>query len=125
MPISNPSGVTTEVVDEAIEDALEAYVPEEVNYPEVVTHADLPATADFTNETFIVLVSTGIFGINRKRAGMWRSNGTAWYRLGALEGSGGVMYSTPPSSYHRIYNMYANKVDGKYQPIIEVETTPQ
>ena len=111
MPISNPSGVTTEAVDEAIDVALEAYIPEEVNYPEVVTHADLPDATEFTNETFIVLAGTGIFGINRKRAGMWRSNGTAWYRLGALTGSGGVLFSSPPGAETRIHNIYLEEAD--------------
>ena len=116
--INNPSlSIGMEEVDVAIEEAFEGYEPEEVNYTEVVTYADLPEASSFTNETFIVLVSTGVFGINRKRAGMWRSNGTAWYRLGALEGSGGVLYSSPPSGKKRVNNIYFDPdlgENGKY-----------
>ena len=108
--INNPSpSIGMEEVDVAIDEALEQYEPEEVNYTEVVTYADLPDAAEFTNETFIVLVGTGVFGINRKRAGLWRSNGTAWYRLGALEGSGGVLYSTAPSGKVRLHNAYLDE----------------
>lgn len=105
MSVKNPaSTISIEEVEAVVEEALEEYEPEEVNYPEVVTHADLPDVVEFTNETFIVLVGTGIFGINRKRAGLWRSNGTDWYRLGALEGTGGVLYSSPPSGKIRLHN---------------------
>lgn len=70
-------------------------VKAEVNYPEVVTHADLPDATGCSDEIYAVLVGTGMFGINRKRAGLWRSDGLDWHRLGTLEGSGGVVYSTP------------------------------
>ena len=116
--VNNPSPtISIEEVESVVDEALEDYEPEEVNYPEVVTHADLPDTVEFTNETFIVLVGTGIFGINKKRAGLWRSNGVAWYRLGALEGSGGVLYSSPPSGKKRVNNVYFDPevgVNGKY-----------
>ena len=113
MPVSNPPPtIDIEDVEASIEEALESYEPEQVSYLEVVVHADLPDAAEFTNETFIVLVGTGIFGINRKRAGIWRSNGTAWYRLGALEEvtspGEGVVFSTPPVGCHRIYNIRRN-----------------
>lgn len=110
MPINNPSPtISIEEVEAVVDEALEGYEPEEVNYPEVVTHADLPDAAEFTNETFIVLTPTGIFGINKKRAGLWRSNGTAWYRLGALEGSGGVVFGTAPVGKHQIYRIWRNE----------------
>ncbi|GAG84717.1 unnamed protein product, partial [marine sediment metagenome] len=82
----------------------------EVNYPEVDTYADLPDAAESANETFLVLTATGVFGTDRKRAGLWRSNGTAWYRLGTLAGSGRVVVSTPPSGYHELYNLYLGQL---------------
>jgi len=109
MPVNNPPEMDMEAVEEAIDEALEEYQPEEVNYPEVVTYADLPDPTEFINETFIVLVGTGIFGLNKKRAGLWRSNGTAWYRLGALEGSGGVIFSTPSADKTVVRNIVMDK----------------
>ena len=105
---------------------MEALVSvKEENYPEVAVHADLPDATEFAEEIYTVLIGTGLFGINRKRAGLWRSDGEVWYRLGQLEGSGGVVYGTAPSGYHRVYNLYAKKVEGEYRPVLEVETVAE
>lgn len=85
-----------------------AKVIEEVNYPEVGTYADLPDAAESTDEIFLVLEPTGTLGIDRKRAGLWRSNGTAWYRLGTLEGSGTVVFGTAPTGKHQVYRIWRN-----------------
>lgn len=118
MPVSNPAPLDVDavqvIVQDEVEEAFEGYEPEEVNYTEVVTHANLPDAEEFTNETFVVLVSTGIFGFGRKRAGLWRSDGSAWYRLGVLEGSGGVVFSSPPSGKKRVSNIYFDPAIGKY-----------
>lgn len=121
MPLSNP-GLSIKAVESVVDEALESYQPEEINYTEVVTYADLPDPVEFANETFVVLVSTGIFGFNRKRAGMWRSNGVSWHRLGALEGSGGVVFGTAPSGSHRVYKIWRNSagnLEYEYEDIAE------
>jgi len=55
---------------------------EEVRYPKVDTYADLPTAGDHTGEIYVVLTATGVWGVNRKRTGMWRSDGVNWSRLG-------------------------------------------
>lgn len=55
---------------------------EEVRYPKVNTYADLPAAGDYTGQIYVVLTATGVWGVNRKRTGMWRSDGVNWGRLG-------------------------------------------
>ncbi len=52
------------------------------SYPEVDTFADLPTAAVYVNEVFLVIESSGIWLINRKERGLYRSNGTTWVRLG-------------------------------------------
>jgi hypothetical protein len=48
---------------------------------EVDTHADLPAAASHTGEIFIVAITTGLPFINRKQAGLYRSDGVSWSLL--------------------------------------------
>ena len=36
-----------------------------------------------------------------------------------------VFTSSPPSGYHKIYNIWAKKVGGTYQLVIDVETEPE
>ena len=55
---------------------------EEVRYPKVNTYADLPLASDYTGEIYVVLTATGVWGVNRKRTGMYRSDGVNWNRLG-------------------------------------------
>jgi len=61
----------------------------EINYPEVDAFADLPDIAEHTGEIYIVKTATGVFGVNRKRAGLYISSGTDWTRLGVIQLSGG------------------------------------
>ena len=56
----------------------------ETNYEKVATHADLPDPSGLSGEIYIVLTSTGVWGINRKRNGLWMSDGANWDRLGSL-----------------------------------------
>ncbi len=53
-------------------------------YEEVDVHADLPAAADHSGEIYVVRTDSGTpwFPIGRKMAGLWRSNGSTWSRLG-------------------------------------------
>ena len=52
------------------------------SYEEVATWADLPAPAAVSGEIYVVQTTTGIPLINRKPAGLWRSDGVAWAYLG-------------------------------------------
>ena len=83
---------------------------EEVRYPVVDTYADLPAAGDHTNEIYVVKTAMGVWGINRKRTGMWRSDGVNWGRLGVAPTAEelGAISSTPPSGSHRIYDIREN-----------------
>lgn len=49
----------------------------------VATYADLPDAASYSGRVYIVLQSSGVWLINRKEAGMWRSDGISWTRLGS------------------------------------------
>jgi len=100
-------------------------VIEEENYPEVNVHADLPNASENEGVVYLVHTGTGVFGVNRKRAGMWRSDGTEWKRLGALTGSGTVVFGTAPSGLHKVYGLYARKVGDEYQPVMIIETEPE
>ncbi len=68
----------------------------EINYPEVNTFADLPTASESTGLVYIVKTATGVWGINRKRAGLYRSNGSSWGYLGVaatLDDLGGASQS--------------------------------
>ena len=51
-------------------------------YPTAANYSALPAAADHSGEIYIVLAAEGLWLIARKKAGMWRSDGSAWNRLG-------------------------------------------
>lgn len=65
---------------------LSATLIEEVRYPTVDTCAGLPEAGDYTGDIYVVLTATGVWGVNRKRSGMWRSDGVNWNRLGVAQG---------------------------------------
>lgn len=54
----------------------------ELNYPQVNTFADLGDPALFAGKIYLVLTTTGVWFINRKRRGLWRSDGAVWTRMG-------------------------------------------
>lgn len=54
------------------------------SYPQVNTFAGLPSAAAHAGEIYIVLLSTGLYVLNRKEAGMYYSNGSTWTRLGDI-----------------------------------------
>jgi len=56
--------------------------PGSSGYPQVQTYNDLPDATLHPSEIYIVLQATGVFLINRKRKGFYRSNGVSWARLG-------------------------------------------
>jgi hypothetical protein len=53
-------------------------------FEEVANFAALPAAGDHTDETYAVLAGQGVWFINRKPAGFYRSDGAAWVFLGDL-----------------------------------------
>jgi len=48
-----------------------------------------------------------------------------WDEAHELPSSSILLVSEPPSGFHKIYNIYANKVGSKYHWIMEVETIPE
>jgi len=36
-----------------------------------------------------------------------------------------LLVSEPPSGKHKVYNLYATKIDAKYHLVFEVETIPE
>jgi len=96
---------------------------EEALYPTVETYADLPAAGEHGGDIYVVLTATGVWGVDRKRAGMWRSDGVDWNILGVAptaEELKAVM-STPPSGSYRIYDLRENEA-GNLE--YEKDTTP-
>ena len=87
-----------------------------IGYPEADTYADLPAAGDHTEETYVVLTATGVWGVNRKRTGMWRSDGVNWVRLGVaptLEQLGGIS-SDAPQGKKKVNKIYYDPDVSKY-----------
>jgi hypothetical protein len=66
------------------------------------TYADLPDATLNAGKIFIVLQSSGVWLINRKEAGMWRSDGVTWTRLGswldAFKDGNFTLYNTTDNS---------------------------
>lgn len=86
-----------------------------IGYPEVDTYADLPLASERPEGIYVVLTATGVWGVNRKRTGMWRSNGVNWNRLGvsptALEL--GAIEGAAPSGYQTVKKIFVNPATGK------------
>ncbi len=53
-----------------------------VGYPKVNAFADLPSAVAFAGKIYLVLTTTGTWFVNRKRKGLWRSDGAVWTRMG-------------------------------------------
>lgn len=54
----------------------------QLSYPQVDTYADLPSAVAFAGKVYLVLTTTGVWFVNRKRRGLWRSDGAVWTRMG-------------------------------------------
>jgi hypothetical protein len=67
----------------------------ESNFPQVATYADLPVASSFSGATYEVTTSTGTFLVNRKSAGLYRSNGTTWIYLGDINTDAATTGNTP------------------------------
>jgi len=75
-----PNGVAGDVIvkqSAAQDDAI--WEAQSGSYTQVVAYANLPAAADYPGEIYIVQTSTGFLW--NRRAGFYRSNGTAWNRM--------------------------------------------
>jgi len=99
---------------------------EEVRYPKVNTYADLLAAGDHTGEIYIVLTATGVWGINRKRTGMWRSDGVIWTRLGIAPTAEqlGAVEGNAPSGYQTVKKIFVNPANGKLKIIYDDTPIP-
>jgi len=89
------------------------------SYPQVETYADLPPADEHPGEIYIVRTSTGIWFINRKNAGLWRSNGANWVRLGDYPQLSDM--SMPNSGDYKITNIY---IDNQQRLVVEYDDTP-
>ncbi|MBA7670829.1 hypothetical protein ES703_78976 [subsurface metagenome] len=97
-------------------------------YPEVETYAELPSASDMKGKLFIVRTATGTIFINRKRAGIYFSDGNEWKKLGQIVLAGaesptaGYLISNPPPGNSVAVNIY-------YDPnldrvVVEKESEP-
>lgn len=66
---------------------------------QVATYADLPLASDVPDQIYYVQTSTGVWLINRKSKGFWRSNGTTW------EWAGEIIESFNTSNFHLYDNL--------------------
>jgi hypothetical protein len=67
----------------------------ESNFPQVANYAALPLASSYSGQTYEVLASTGVFLVNRKSAGLYRSNGTSWVYLGDINVDAATTGNTP------------------------------
>jgi len=86
-----------------------------IGYPEVTTHADLPPAGEHTTGIYVVLTATGVWGINRKRTGLWRSDGVNWNRLGVIPTVAelGAVEGKAPSGFQTVKKIYVNPATGR------------
>ena len=52
------------------------------SYTEVANYASLPSAAANAGVVMVVTTATGVWMVNRREAGMYRSDGVSWTRLG-------------------------------------------
>lgn len=97
-----------------------------VRYPQVDTFADLPDATTHIGQVCLVKSATGVIFINRKRSGLYLSDGESWNRLGKVQLAGsedaepaGYLPSNPPSGKYVLTNLFLdpalNKMVVKYK----------
>jgi hypothetical protein len=64
----------------------------------VNTYADLPAPANYNGEIWLVKTTTGVIFVNKKVAGLYVSNGTAWNIITPVEIDGYQKLITTPTN---------------------------
>jgi len=75
---------------------------EERGYPEVDTKDDLPSASEHIGGTYLVTTATGTWPFNKKRAGLYRSDGIIWKRMGIAPSASdlnAVVSATPGGCY--------------------------
>ena len=88
-------------------------------YGKTDTFAELPAAENNTDKVYLVRFATGVIFVNRKRSGLYRSDGTAWNRLGTIVVAGsespspGFLPSNPPTGKYPITNVYLDPSTNK------------
>ena len=88
-------------------------------YPVVETYDNLPNVITHVGEVFLVKLATGIIFINRRRSGLYISDGSEWTRMGRLVAAGegspspGWLVSNPPIGMCVVTNVYVNPSTGK------------
>ena len=67
-----------------IEDVVRRVAADGVQYSEVRTFADLPIASKNAGKIYVVKITTGVWLVNRKQQGLYRSNGIFWDRIGKV-----------------------------------------
>lgn len=97
-------------------------------YPMVDTFGDLPEAADNGGEVYLVKTRTGTIFVDRRRAGLYRSDGASWKRLGEIVIAGatgpvaGFLPSNPPSGMCVVRNIYVDPLVERLK--VKWEDTP-
>jgi len=114
---------------EEIEDIVRGVEGAGMQYAEVKTFADLPVASENVGRICVVRIATGTWLVNRKRKGLYRSDGTSWDRLGKIlvagEGSPtpGFVPSNPPVGMCVVTNLFLHPETGKLE--VEFNDTPE
>ena len=82
------------------------------SYDEVATFANLPTASTQTGKNYIVTTTTGIIYLNRKLAGIYRSDGTNWVYLGDIA-TYALVDHTHTKNQITDFPTITNGVDGK------------
>jgi len=67
-----------------IENIARGVTSEGMQYSEVRTFADLPMASENAGKIYVVKITTGVWLVNRKQQGLYRSNGIFWDRIGKV-----------------------------------------
>ena len=111
-----------------IEDIVRGVAGAGMQYSEVSTFADLPVASENAGRICVVKAATGVWLVNKKRQGLYRSNGTSWDRLGKIlvAGAGsptpGFVPSNPPVGMHVVTNLFIHPITGELE--VEFNDTP-
>ena len=94
---------------EEIENIVRGVAGAGMQYSEVSTFADLPIASENAGKICVVKTATGIWLINKKQKGLYRSNGSGWGRLGIVPQFGDL--TNPPSGKYKITNIYYDALE--------------
>ncbi len=71
------SGVSYKTTYQALKEAIADFA----QYPEVANFAALPTASTVSGQTYVCVAAQGVYFVNRKPAGLYRSDGTNWVYL--------------------------------------------